>query len=129
MSAYLGAIFLVVGFIVMLKLLGLVERSRRVVATSKEALAALSDKELDDGQKEAAMQTHAKSLGLNFVLLAAGFAMALLGPAGVIWLLDRAGVLSFDAVISAAFSLELIFGGTLLTVIFLWVDSRKRRGI
>jgi hypothetical protein len=129
LSAYLGAVFLVAGFIVMLKLLGLVERSRRVVATSKAAMAALSDKELDDDQKEAAMQTHAKSLGLDFVLLTARLAIALLAPAGVILLLDRAGVLSFDAVISAVFSLELILGGTLLTVIVFWVDGRRRHGV
>ncbi len=59
MSAYLGAVFLVLGFIALLKLLGLVERSRRVVATSRAAMSALSDKTLDDDQKEAAMQTHA----------------------------------------------------------------------
>ena len=129
MSAYLGAVFLVIGFIALLKLLGLVERSRRVVATSRAAMSALSDETLDDDQKEAAMQSHAKRLGLDFLLLTAGLAVALLAPAGVIFLLDRAGVLSFDAVISATFSLELIFGGTLLMIIVFWMDGRRRHGV
>ena len=129
MSAYLGAVFLVLGFIALLKLLGLVERSKRVVATSRAAMSTLSDGELDDAQKEAAMQAYARSLGLDFVLLTAGLAVALLAPAAVIFLLDRVGVLSFDAVIGATFSLELILGGTLLMVIVFWVDGRRRHGV
>jgi hypothetical protein len=129
LSAYLGAVFLVLGFIALLKVLGLVERSKRVVATSRAAMSTLSDGALDDAQKEAAMQTHAKSLGLDFVFLAAGLAVAVLAPAGVIFLLDGAGVLSFDAVVDATFSLELILGGTLLMVIVFWLDGRRRRGV
>jgi hypothetical protein len=127
--SYLGAVFLVLGFIALLKLLGLVERSKRVVATTRAAMSTLSDRELDDTQKEAAMQAHAKSLGLDFVVLAAGLATALLAPAGGILLLDRAGVLSFDAVIGATLSLELVLGGTLLMVLVLWLDGRRRDGV
>jgi hypothetical protein len=47
----------------------------------------------------------------------------------VIFLLDGAGVLSFDAVVDATFSLELILGGTLLMVIVFWLDGRRRRGV
>ena len=69
MIEYAGAIFLVIGFIIVLKVFKLVEKSTRVIDISRRAVADLRSSELDDDAKESAMQSHAKQLfGLFFLI-------------------------------------------------------------
>ena len=75
MIDYAGALFLVIGFIAILKIAGLVEKSTRVIAISKQAVAVLRDEGMSDDEKENLMQGHAKQLaGLFFLLTIGGLA-------------------------------------------------------
>ena len=115
MTAFAGAAFVIVGFLVLMALFGLVERSLRVVAVSKQATRDLTDSSLDDDAKESAMRVHAKTLGGLFVLLTAGAAAAVGAPLGVIAILDAAAVLSFASVMEALLSWWMIAAAVVLT--------------
>ena len=46
-------------------------------------------------------------------------------PVGVIWLLDRVGLFSYDGVLSVLLSWEFLAGTTAGATLFLWARSRK----
>ena len=123
---YLGAAILVIGFVVCLKLFGLVERANSVFALSRESMAVLKNADMDDDAKEAAMQSHAKKLFGLFFTLTLGCVLALALPAGIVWLLDLAGVMSFDAVIEFTISWEFLLATTALLVLVVAVKGRKK---
>lgn len=125
MIEYAGAIFLVVGFIVILKISRLVEKSTRVIAISKRAVAELRDVELSDDAKESAMQNHAKQLAGLFVLITMGGTAAVLVPIAVIWGLDQLALVSIDAVFNVALSWPFFVGTTVLIVIMLVVNRAR----
>jgi len=125
--SYAGAGCMMVTFVVLLRVLGVAERSRRVLAISRRAFEDFRSSELDDDAKEEAMQAHAKVLGALFVVLTLSVAVCVTAPLAVIWLLDLATVLSFDEVLTAALTWQLIAGGTLLAVALAWLDNRPHR--
>ena len=129
MSSYIGAIFLVVGFIVLLHVFDLVTKSIRVINLSKKSLSDFSNPELNDDQKEELMQEYAKQIGLLFILLTVGAAVALLAPAAIVWVLDKMGLMSFDDVMQLILSWEFIIGGTILMIITLWLGKRRKSGV
>lgn len=120
MLDYAGAVFLVIAFVFILEALKLPARAGEVVAISQGSLGTLRDPALSDAEKEKSLQRHAVRLFALFFQLALGGAAALLLPAGVIWLLDRAGVVSFDGVIGVASSWTFILASTLVVVLVLW---------
>jgi hypothetical protein len=71
------------------------------------------------------MQAHAKRLFVLFFLLTLGAAAALLLPVGVIWLLDGAGVFSYDGVLRVLLSWEFLLGTTAGAALFFWTRSRR----
>jgi hypothetical protein len=71
--------------------LGLTERSRSVLATTRESMAVMRAASLTDEQKEAALQANAIALFKSFFTLSTGLAIAALLPATVLWLCDRLG--------------------------------------
>lgn len=123
---YLGAAILVVGFIAVLKLLKLVEKANEVVGASRHSLEIMRSKEMDDAAKEKAMQATAKKLFGLFFLLTTGMGLALVVPAGIVWLLDGVGVLSFDAVIAFTLSWEFIAVTTVLLLAVIIFAKRKK---
>jgi len=122
---YAGAIFLVVGFIFILKVAKLVEKSTRVVSISKQAVAELRDAELSEDTKEAAMQSHAVQLLGLFVWITIGGIAAVFLPVLLIWCLDQLQLVSLDAVLEVALSWTFIIAATVLVVLAL-VINRKR---
>lgn len=125
MIEYAGAIFLVIGFVAILKVAGLVDKSNRVIKVSKQAIAVLRDTELSDDAKESAMQSHAKQLiGLFFLITVGGVAAVIL-PVLVIWGLDQLDLISLDAVLSAALSWSFI-AATTVVIILVLVIGRAR---
>ena len=151
MIDYAGALFLVIGFIVILKIAGLVERSTRVIAISKQAVAVLvphieEEKRRggqasqaqakilmatvkgdvhDIGKKENLMQSHAKQLAGLFFLLTIGGLAAVFLPFALIWAFDQAGLISVDSVLAVALSWPFITVTTVVIIIAI-VVSRKR---
>jgi hypothetical protein len=122
---YAGALFLVIGFIAILKIAGLVEKSTRVIAISKQAVAVLRDEGMSDDEKENLMQGHAKQLAGLFFLLTIGGLAAVFLPFALIWAFDQAGWISADSVLNVALSWPFITATTIAIVIAV-VVGRKR---
>jgi len=120
-----GAAFLVVGFVALARVCALVERSKRVVVLAKQSLQSISNPDLDDDAREKALQRYAKELFFLFFAISLGSLTALGLPAGVVWLLDRAGLMSFESVVTVALSWRFLLSTTLIFTIFLAV-YRKR---
>ena len=123
--AFAGAIFLVVGFVVLVRKFGLVQKSGDVFGLVKSTLEVLRNPLLDDDAKESALQSNAKQLFLLFLLLTVGGAAALALPAAVIWLLDVLRVLSLRSVIEVTLSWPFLLGTTLLAIVA-WRLTRHR---
>ena len=79
-----GSVLIVVLFVVLLRALKLVARSRQVVSLSQESLSIVSDKQLSDDEKEAQLQKHSLALMALFGILVVGSAVALGAPIGVV---------------------------------------------
>jgi hypothetical protein len=112
----LGAVAVVAGFVFLLRALRLVPMALEVTSVSRAALAVVRDPSLDDDAKGERMQGHAKRLFGLFFLLTLGAAAALALPIGLIWLLDRAGVLSYDNVMDLLLSWPFLLGTTAVAV-------------
>jgi uncharacterized oligopeptide transporter (OPT) family protein len=123
--ALAGAIFLVVGFVALIRMFGLIKKCGDVFDLVKSSLAVLRNPSLDDDAKESAMQSYARQLFLLFLLLTLGAALALALPAGVIWILDVLQVVSLRAVIDVTLSWQFLLGSTLVGVLA-WRLTGKR---
>jgi hypothetical protein len=128
LMAFAAAIFVVVGFLVLLDRLGLVERSARIIAASTRALSQLADPALDDAAKEAAMRRHAVAIAGQSLALIGAALVALTAPLAPIWGLDLAGLVSLRAVFDALLSWWLILGGTAALVGVLAVRRHRASG-
>ena len=81
MNGWLGAAFLVVGFVTLIRLLRLPQHAASVGDEAKESLAVVRNASMSDDAKEAKLQAHALRLfRLGGILLAGGL-FALLAPA------------------------------------------------
>ncbi len=126
MGAFLGAVFLVVGFVVLIERFALVSRSRDVITITRNAMATIRDPTLDDAFKESALQAHAKRLFGLFFAITFGAAAALTAPAALVWLLGRAGAVSFDEVMTTALSWPFIAAAGAFTLIYFAYRARRR---
>lgn len=120
----LGALIVIAGFVVLLRVLELVPRALEVTTVSRTALSVIQDQGLDDDVKGKLMQQYAKRLFMLFFLLTLGAAAALLLPLGAVWLLGQAGLFSYDEVIELLISWQFLLGTTLVAVATLWIRSR-----
>lgn len=116
-----GGIVVVLGFILFVKLFGIVEKSSKVIRIAKSSLTVVRDADLDDLQKEIVMQKHAKELFYLFFLIATGSIVALAIPFVLIWLMEYAELLTVDEVIDATLSWEFIAATVVLSIGFFWL--------
>ncbi len=123
--ALAGAIFLVAGFVALVRLFGLVKKCGNVVDLARSSLAVLNNPSLGDDVKERTLQGHATRLFSLFLTLTLGAALALALPAGLIWILDVLEVVSLRAVIEVTLSWQFLLGSTLFGVLA-WQLTRKR---
>ena len=124
--ALAGAIFLVVGFVALVKAFGLVGKCGEVLDLARTSLAVLRNPSLDDDAKESALQSYAAKLFLLFLLLTAGAALALVLPAGLIWVLDLLHVVSLRAVLEMTLSWQFLLGSTLVGIVAWWLMGSHR---
>lgn len=125
MIVFTGAALLVIGFIALIKIFGLVEKSIDVINLARLAYADLQNPALNDDAKEVALQSHAKRLFVLFLLITLGGAAALALPMGLIWLLEQMDVLSLNAVISAALSWKFLLAGTVLAIVVFRITRER----
>lgn len=124
--SYIGAIILVIGFIVLIKYLKVFEKSSKVLIIAKQSIVIISDSKSSDLQKEIAMQKNAKELLLLFLIITLGSFIALAIPSALVWLMELAGVLSFQSVIDTTLSWAFIVGSIIISVVVMWLMGRKK---
>ena len=125
MIQWLGAFFLVVGFVVLAQLFGLVERSRNVVTIARRSLKVIRSKRLSDEAKELQLQKNSQQLFLLFFILASGGAMAVLLPMGLLWFCDRLGWLSLSSVLNTVVSPLFIITSSIVAILVLRIKHGK----
>lgn len=123
--ALAGAIFLVVGFVALVRIFGLVTKCGDVFGLVRSSLAVVRNPSMDDEAKESALQSNAKRLFSLFFLLTTGAVLALALPTGVIWILDALHVLSLDAVIKVTLSWQFLLGSTLVGILAVRLTRRR----
>lgn len=111
-----GALFLVIGFVVIFKVFGLVEKSRRVIGISRQAAGDLRDADMSDDDKEIAMQAHARQLFGLFFLITVGAFAAVFAPIALLWAFDALGWVSLDAVLAVALSWPFVIAASISIV-------------
>ena len=121
----LGALIVVAGFVFLLRALKLVPMAMEVTSVSRTAVGVVQDPELDDDAKGERMQQHAKRLFVLFFLLTLGAAAALLLPVGLIWLLSRVGLFSYDDVVALLLSWQFLLATTAIAAVVVSLRSRK----
>jgi len=125
MAAWRCVIFLVVAFIIISKVIGVIENSTRVFAVSKESMQIMQDHAMDDLVKEKAVQGYAIELFKLFFLITLGSAVALAVPFAVVYGLSVLDIVSLQQVLELSLSwkfLGLILAASV--VYFVW-KSRK----
>lgn len=120
-----GAVFLVVGFVTLLNVLGVPRRSRLVLDIGRRSVSDLRNPELTDDAKERALQAHSLKLFNLFFQLAVGGAAAIVLPGAVIWLLDRVGIVSFDAVMATTVSWQFLLVSSMVATLYFWLRSGR----
>ena len=117
MIEWLGAAFLVVGFVVLVRVFGLVERSGEVVTVARSSFDVIRSTDLSDDEKEKTLQKNTVRMFRLFFVLAFGGAMAVVLPLGVVWACDLIELISLQAVLDVAMSpVFLIVSGILATL-------------
>lgn len=125
MIAWSGSAFLVIGFVVLFKLLRLLQLSRWTLEPIADALTVMGDRRLDDAARGSAMRRLAGRMLFAVAALVAGLAAALLLPAGVLLAADRLGLLTFDAILAVTLSPAFIVASSVLLIGAAFVVARR----
>ncbi len=123
---YFGASILVIGFILCMKLFGLVEKANKVLILSQDSMAVLRNTDMEDAAKETAMQTNALKLFGLFFTLTLGCAAALGLPIALVWLLSLADIMPFDSVIIFTLSWKFLLASTLLISLAMLLGGKRK---
>jgi hypothetical protein len=126
MISWLAASFLVVGFVILYKLFALVEKSRRVFTITLQSLGIIQNSGLSDEEKERSLQKNATRMFSLFFQLLFGGVVALVIPIVLVWLAGRAGLLSFDSVMTVTFSPTFLVGSCALVICILCLMPRSQ---
>ena len=126
MSQWFGAIILVVGFVILIQLLGLTAKSRDVVRIARHSMKIISSSRLNDEQKESKLQKNSQKLFGLFFLLAFYGAIAILIPLAVLWLCDRLGWLSLSAALDTAISPMFLIVSSIFAIAVLCLKPNKK---
>jgi hypothetical protein len=128
MRAYAGAILACVVFLGMVRAVGLLKTPNAVYRVARQALRDLGNAELDDDAKEVLMRRHSLAFARQFLRITGSTVVALSIPLALLWLLDRAGVVSLSRVLAAVESWQFLVGATLVIGGGLLLRRRIRLG-
>lgn len=108
MVAVVCAVFVVCAAVWLVLVFRAPAHLKNALAVSQTAAAALRDPgATDDDKEKAAQQCSAQLFGL-FLLILFSFVGALLAPVGVLWVLDRFGLISLHAALSMLMSVRFL---------------------
>ena len=127
MSQWIGAVLLVVGFLILIQLLGVIKKSRNVVRIALHSLKIIGSSRLSDRQKESKLQKNSKRLFGLFFVLAFNSAIALLIPLGILWLGDLLGIISLSAVLATTVSPAFLIVSSVLAIAILYLQPKSDR--
>ena len=112
-----GATLMVVLFAILLHVLGLVQKTKQVVAIGQAASSALRDTLLSDAEKERLMQQSSIRLFRLLAVLILRTIVALAAPLALIWLMQFAGILSVKGVLQMLARWDFIIAATILGIL------------
>ena len=119
MSQWLGAIVLVVGFVILIELIGLTKNSRDVVRIARHSMKIINSSRLKDEQKESKLKKNSQKLfGLFFILVVKG-TIAILIPLALLWLSDRLNWLSLTEVLNLTISPLFLLVSSIIAIAIL----------
>jgi hypothetical protein len=125
MMQWIAAVFLVVGFVFLIKRFKLLGKTRDVVSISRHSMEVIRHPGLSDEIKEAKLQQDAKKLFRLFFILLFGGAAAILLPIGMVWLASLIHLVSLELVFDVVLSLPFIIAGSLFAVLFFIFGPRS----
>lgn len=108
MIAVLSAVFVVCAAVWLVFLFRAPVHLKNALAVSKTAAAVLGDPAATDDDKEKAAQRCSAQLFGLFLLILFSFVGALLAPLGVLWALDRVGLISLHAALGMLMSVRFL---------------------
>lgn len=114
-------------FLVTFHFSGLIGRARSAVTTVSNTVAVISEKTLDDEEKERLVQRAALRMFAQFGLIIVTAGVVLLVPGVVIWIGDLVGLAPVAEVSSFLLSWEVIVGATVLILAGVWLARRSWR--
>ena len=125
MIYWLAGAWIVIGFVLLLHWFRTIEFGLEAIELSKAAGGVLTDSNLDDLEKEKAVQKYAIKLFARSFYVFLGGAAAFILPFGAVWLLAQFHLIDLEGVISTTtqwdFLLVSAIGGT-----FLFIFLRKK---
>ncbi len=114
MISWFAASLIVIGFLILIKVLSVIDNSFKVLAIASEAAAIVADKKLDDLSKERKLQHATLQLLKLFVFILAGSVAAVALPAGIRLLIHFAGIGSWDDTLTTTLSWPFIAASTVV---------------
>ncbi|NEP86713.1 MAG: sulfotransferase [Okeania sp. SIO2C2] len=125
MSHWIGATLFVVGFLILVQSFQLVEKSKKTTAMGGRSLDIIRSSQLSEEEKESLLQKNAKDLFGLFFILAFGGIVSVILPLGLLWLAEKLGWLSLDAVFKTLLSPVFLILSTILAVVVLFVKPSQ----
>lgn len=122
-----AAIFVVVAFVCIVRLLGVPARAAEVVRQVRDAAGVLRDKTRSDLDKERALRAAALRLFVLSILLAALVGIAVGVPLGAIALLDLTGAVAMPAVLELTLRADFLLVTTGLGLALFALGRRAHR--
>lgn len=121
------ALFVVVGFFVVVLKTGVVGHASDATDRVQASVRVVRDPSLPDDEKERHLRRGAGGLVALFVRIVASAALALALPLGGVWLLDRVGVASWDAVTELLVRIDFLVAVSVAGLLSWWLVKRVRR--
>ncbi|MBN2013295.1 hypothetical protein JW960_28450 [candidate division KSB1 bacterium] len=104
----IGALVIVLGFIILINSFGVMQKSKLVIENTQAAFLTFLNKDINDLQKEIALQKYAKVLFFHFLLITLYCIIAIVIPISIIWLMDLLGIIALKNVIDTTCSWQFL---------------------
>lgn len=127
LTEIIGASFLVAGFLILFKLLNLMEQARDTLTASRLSVFEISRRDIDDEEKEKNLRAHSLTLLKAIAALMLGSILAAGLPLVILWGLDIVDLLSLEATLETASSWPFLLAATIVTLGVFWRSFQRHR--
>jgi hypothetical protein len=132
-SSLSGNVSLLLALLVVVAFAFIVERTRLpahvgdAVRRARGSYSVLSDRSMTDGEKERRLREEAFRLFVLLGRICFGSLLALGLPLGVLWVLDRMGLISLSEVLGVLMRLEFLISVGAIGMLTAWWVGRRHR--